>query len=110
MRLQSAVLAATLVLALALALAFGAAARWLRLPPLFGYLLAGVVISPHTPGFVGDAGDDNLWPLVALAAMAAGGLGGTAYLLAARRRTGTPVPALPAPLVAAPPRPRRTRR
>ncbi|MFC7474181.1 cation:proton antiporter [Dankookia sp. GCM10030260] len=46
---------ATLVLALALALAFGAAARWLRLPPLFGYLLAGVVISPHTPGFVGDA-------------------------------------------------------
>src|SRR3954471_18623301 len=46
---------ATLVLALALALAFGAAARWLRLPPLFGYLLAGVAISPHTPGFVGDA-------------------------------------------------------
>src|SRR3954464_12157801 len=45
---------ATLVLALALALAFGAAARWLRLPPLFGYLVAGVAISPHTPGFVGD--------------------------------------------------------
>lgn len=45
----------TLVVALALALAFGAAARWLRLPPLFGYLIAGVVISPHTPGFVGDA-------------------------------------------------------
>ncbi|TCZ63671.1 cation:proton antiporter [Roseicella aquatilis] len=44
----------TLVLALALALGFGALARWLRLPPLFGYLLAGVAIGPHTPGFVAD--------------------------------------------------------
>jgi CPA2 family monovalent cation:H+ antiporter-2 len=45
----------TLILGLALALAFGAVARWLRLPPLFGYLVAGVAISPYTPGFVGDA-------------------------------------------------------
>ena len=26
----------------------------LRLSPIVGYLLAGVVIGPHTPGFVGD--------------------------------------------------------
>src|SRR3954468_7216898 len=46
---------ATLVLALALAVSSGAAGPWLPLPPLFGYLVAGVAISPHTPGFVGDA-------------------------------------------------------
>jgi CPA2 family monovalent cation:H+ antiporter-2 len=46
---------ATLVLALALALAFGTLVRWLRLPALFGYLVAGVALSPHTPGYVGDA-------------------------------------------------------
>jgi monovalent cation:H+ antiporter-2, CPA2 family len=46
---------ATLVLALAFALGLGSLARWLRLPPLFGYLLAGIVIGPHSPGFVGDA-------------------------------------------------------
>src|SRR3712207_3925114 len=46
---------ATLVIALALALALGSVARALRLPPLFGYLLAGVLISPNTPGFVGQA-------------------------------------------------------
>jgi monovalent cation:H+ antiporter-2, CPA2 family len=46
---------ATLVVALTLAFALGMAARALRLPPLFGYLLAGVVVSPHSPGFVADA-------------------------------------------------------
>ncbi len=45
---------ATLVVALTLAFALGAAARWIRLPPLFGYLLAGVLVGPHTPGFVAD--------------------------------------------------------
>jgi CPA2 family monovalent cation:H+ antiporter-2 len=39
-----------------LALAFGFLAARLRLPPLLGYLLAGVAIGPFTPGFVGDAG------------------------------------------------------
>lgn len=42
--------------------AFGFAAAWvlglitlrLGLSPIVGYLLAGVVIGPHTPGFVGD--------------------------------------------------------
>lgn len=47
-------LLATLVVALTLAFALGWAARALRLPPLFGYLLAGVVVGPHTPGFVAD--------------------------------------------------------
>ena len=28
--------------------------QWLRLSPIVGYLLAGVLIGPHTPGFVGD--------------------------------------------------------
>lgn len=45
----------TLVVALVLALALGMLARALRLPALFGYLVAGVVVSPHTPGFVADS-------------------------------------------------------
>lgn len=42
--------------AFVLALAFGFLAARLRLPPLLGYLLAGVAIGPFTPGFVADAG------------------------------------------------------
>ena len=37
-----------------LALVFGFIATRLRLPPLVGYLLAGVLIGPGTPGFVAD--------------------------------------------------------
>ncbi len=48
-------LLATIVLGLALAACGGFVARKLRLPPLVGYLLAGVAIGPFTPGFVGDA-------------------------------------------------------
>ncbi len=40
--------------ALALALVFGALATRLGQPPIVGYLAAGVVIGPFTPGFVGD--------------------------------------------------------
>jgi CPA2 family monovalent cation:H+ antiporter-2 len=40
--------------AVALALVGGAIAVRLRQPPIVGYLLAGVVIGPFTPGFVGD--------------------------------------------------------
>jgi CPA2 family monovalent cation:H+ antiporter-2 len=47
-------LIATLAVGLGLALAFGLLAQRLLLPPLVGYLLAGIVIGPHTPGFVGD--------------------------------------------------------
>ncbi len=41
---------------LGLAFIFGMIATRLRLSPLVGYLLAGVVIGPFTPGFVADAG------------------------------------------------------
>jgi monovalent cation:H+ antiporter-2, CPA2 family len=37
------------------ALAFGWLATRLRLPPLVGYLVAGMAIGPFTPGFVGDS-------------------------------------------------------
>lgn len=39
-----------------LAFLFGFLAARLRLPPLVGYLLAGVVVGPFTPGFVAEAG------------------------------------------------------
>jgi CPA2 family monovalent cation:H+ antiporter-2 len=44
----------TIAAALGLALIFGFIAVRLRLPALVGYLLAGVVIGPFTPGFVAD--------------------------------------------------------
>jgi K+:H+ antiporter len=47
-------LISTIVIALALAWVFGTAAHRLRLPPLVGYLIAGVLIGPATPGFVAD--------------------------------------------------------
>ncbi|WP_273777500.1 cation:proton antiporter [Acinetobacter sp. GSS19] len=37
-----------------IALFFGYIAARLRLPPLIGYLIAGIVISPNTPGIVAD--------------------------------------------------------
>ena len=43
-----------LVAGFVLAFAFGGLAHRLKLSPLVGYLLAGVVIGPFTPGFVGD--------------------------------------------------------
>ena len=46
-----------------LAFAGGFVAIKLRLPPLVGYLLAGVAIGPFTPGFVGDTGAGRAsWP------------------------------------------------
>lgn len=47
-------LISTLAAAFGLALVLGLLAQWARLPALVGYLLAGVLIGPHTPGFVGD--------------------------------------------------------
>lgn len=43
-----------LAAAFAVAFVFGLVALQLKLPPLAGYLLAGVVLGPHSPGFVGD--------------------------------------------------------
>ncbi len=47
-------LIATIVAGLGLAFIFGALANRVRVPPLVGYLLAGVIIGPFTPGFVAD--------------------------------------------------------
>ena len=47
-------LIATIVAGLGLAFVFGALANRFRIPPLVGYLLAGVLVGPHTPGFVAD--------------------------------------------------------
>ena len=47
-------LIAEIALGLGLAFILGLLAARLRLPPLVGYLLAGVAIGPHTPGWVAD--------------------------------------------------------
>src|SRR5690606_22921960 len=47
-------LIAMVVMGLGLAFLFGAVANRLKISPLVGYLLAGVVVGPFTPGFVGD--------------------------------------------------------
>ena len=44
----------TITAAFGLAMIFGFIAAHLRLSPLVGYLLAGIVIGPHTRGFVAD--------------------------------------------------------
>ncbi|WP_022979253.1 cation:proton antiporter, partial [Ideonella sp. B508-1] len=46
----------TLAAALGLALLLGFVALRLRLPALVGYLVAGVALGPHTPGYVADMG------------------------------------------------------
>ena len=46
----------TLAAAFGLALVLGVLAVRLRMPALVGYLLAGVVVGPHSPGFVADIG------------------------------------------------------
>lgn len=48
-------LISTIAAGLGLALIFGFLAVRLRLPALVGYMLAGVIIGPFTPGFVADA-------------------------------------------------------
>ncbi|KVS12984.1 cation:proton antiporter [Burkholderia multivorans] len=47
-------LIALLAAGFGLAMIFGYLASLLKMPPLVGYLLAGIVIGPGTPGFVGD--------------------------------------------------------
>jgi monovalent cation:H+ antiporter-2, CPA2 family len=44
----------TIAFGLALAFVFGVIARRLRIPPIVGYLVAGVAVGPYTPGFVAD--------------------------------------------------------
>ncbi|MGB8601050.1 MAG: YbaL family putative K(+) efflux transporter [Rhizomicrobium sp.] len=47
-------LVAVIVIGLGLAFGFGTLANRLRLSPLVGYLLAGVLVGPFTPGFIAD--------------------------------------------------------
>ena len=47
-------LTATIAAAFVLAFGLGYLAARVRLPPLVGYLVAGIVMGPYTPGFVGD--------------------------------------------------------
>jgi len=49
-------LVATIAVGLGLAFVGGLLAQRVRLPPLVGYLLAGVAVGPFTPGFVADEG------------------------------------------------------
>ncbi len=44
----------TIIAGIVVAFLFGMVAKTLKLPAIFGYLLAGVAIGPHTPGFVAD--------------------------------------------------------
>ena len=45
---------ATIVLSLAAAYGGGLAARFIGLPNIVGYVAAGILVGPHTPGFVAD--------------------------------------------------------
>ncbi len=47
-------LIATIAAGFTAAWLLGLLTQWLRLSPIVGYLLAGVAIGPHTPGFQGD--------------------------------------------------------
>ena len=51
---HDATLIETLVAAIGLAFLFGAVANRLHVPCLVGYLAAGIVVGPYTPGFVAD--------------------------------------------------------
>jgi monovalent cation:H+ antiporter-2, CPA2 family len=53
---HEATLISTIAIGFVLAFGFGYIADRLRLPPLVGYLVAGILIGPYTPGFVGDGG------------------------------------------------------
>src|SRR5215831_13197434 len=47
-------LVSTLAIGLVLAFSLGVLAHRFKLPPLVGYLLAGIVLGPFTPGYVAD--------------------------------------------------------
>ena len=46
----------TIAVGFGMAMILGFIAARLRMPPLVGYLLAGIVVGPHSPGFVADVG------------------------------------------------------
>ena len=49
-------LIATIAAGFGMAMVFGLLATRLKMPPLVGYLLAGIMVGPATPGFVADVG------------------------------------------------------
>jgi CPA2 family monovalent cation:H+ antiporter-2 len=51
-----AALIGTIAIGLSAAFIGGFAARRLRLPPIVGYLVAGILVGPYTPGLVADTG------------------------------------------------------
>ncbi len=55
-------LISTIVMGLVLAFFFGAIANRFKMPPLVGYLVAGILVGPYTPGYVAD---QNLVPELA---------------------------------------------
>ncbi len=52
--LEQTPLIATIVGCIVMAFIFGALANRLNMPPLIGYLIAGIVLGPYTPGYVAD--------------------------------------------------------
>src|SRR5438270_3052757 len=50
------VLIATVAVGIVVAFVFGLIAARIGLPPIVGYLIAGVVVGPFTPGYVADTG------------------------------------------------------
>jgi CPA2 family monovalent cation:H+ antiporter-2 len=52
-------LISTIVVGLVLAFVLGALAHRLRFSPIVGYLVAGILVGPSTPGFVADQGIAN---------------------------------------------------
>lgn len=51
----------TLAVSLGFAFVFGLAAVRLRMPPLVGYLLAGIALSPYTPAWSPTRGSRRSW-------------------------------------------------
>jgi CPA2 family monovalent cation:H+ antiporter-2 len=52
--MHGSVLIVTLTGSLAVALALGYVTQRLRLSPIIGYLMAGLIVGPYTPGFIAD--------------------------------------------------------
>ena len=50
------ILVGTIATGIGVAFVFGLLAARIGLPPLIGYLVAGIVVGPFTPGYVADAG------------------------------------------------------
>ncbi|MEK6747059.1 MAG: cation:proton antiporter [Pseudomonadota bacterium] len=46
----------TIISSIIAAFILGLLAKKLKMPAILGYLLAGIAIGPHTPGFIGDVG------------------------------------------------------